>query len=71
MPITINRMCTLVEDSPLGGKWPTPQRGHWFPNIDSVVDFREKIRYLCPENKALVSMMYTYNTLQYIGVICT
>ena len=61
MPITINRICTQVEDSPLGGIWPTPQRGHWFPSVDSVVEFREKIRYLCPENKALVSIYGIYN----------
>lgn len=32
----------------IGGNWPTPQRGHWFPNDGDVATFRDKIRGLCP-----------------------
>lgn len=32
----------------IGGKWPTPQRGHWFPNNADVISMREKIDNLCP-----------------------
>mmetsp|Transcript_4543 Transcript_4543/g.6956 ORF Transcript_4543/g.6956 Transcript_4543/m.6956 type:complete len:421 (+) Transcript_4543:126-1388(+) len=31
----------------VGGEWPTPQRGHWFPNKDDVQSFRSKIASLC------------------------
>ena len=30
-----------------GGKWPTPQRGHWFPKPADVLDFRRNIETLC------------------------
>lgn len=32
----------------LGGEWPTPQRGHWFPNPGDVDSYRNNIRALCP-----------------------
>ena len=32
----------------IGGQWPTPQRGHWFPNPGDIEAFRNKIRLLCP-----------------------
>src|SRR3546814_12536323 len=32
----------------VGGEWPTPQRGHWFPNSGDVADFHRKIERLCP-----------------------
>ncbi len=44
-----------------GGEWPTPQRGHWFPEPDDVTSFREKIKALCPFNDK--SMVRSANTL--------
>lgn len=32
----------------VGGRWPTPQRGHWFPLRGDAEDLRDKIRRLCP-----------------------
>ena len=34
----------------IGGQWPTPQRGHWFPYPGDIESFRNKIRILCPLN---------------------
>lgn len=31
----------------IGGKWPTPQRGHWFPHPSDIAIFRGKIRQWC------------------------
>lgn len=36
----------------IGGMWPTPQRGHWFPNDGDITSFRAKIAMLCPAPKA-------------------
>ncbi len=38
----------------LGGRWPTPQRGSWFPNEGDIDSFRQKIRDACPADKELV-----------------
>ena len=35
----------------VGGEWPTPQRGHWFPHTGDVESFRAKLRELCPPNE--------------------
>lgn len=37
----------------VGGLWPTPQRGHWFPNPGDVSSFRAKIAELCPHPPAV------------------
>jgi len=37
----------------IGGAWPTPQRGHWFPNSGDVDNFRSKIRAMCPADSAV------------------
>ena len=42
-----NDICVKSMGS-IGGKWPTPQRGHWFPNPGDIETFRNKIRLLCP-----------------------
>lgn len=39
-----------------GGKWPTPQRGNWFPNKGDVETFRKKISVLCPCAHVLASL---------------
>ena len=36
----------------IGGLWPTPQRGHWFPDDGDIVNFRSKIRQWCFAGKA-------------------
>jgi len=36
----------------IGGQWPTPQRGHWFPNRGDIESFRNKIRKACPADAA-------------------
>lgn len=38
----------------VGGVWPTPQRGHWFPADGDIIAFRNKIRSLCPADEALL-----------------
>jgi hypothetical protein len=38
----------------IGGDWPTPQRGHWFPNDHDIDLFRKKIELLCPADPALL-----------------
>jgi hypothetical protein len=40
-------VCALYKGS-IGGEWPTPQRGHWFPLPGDVDQYRDKIRMLCP-----------------------
>lgn len=40
----------------IGGNWPTPQRGHWFPNEGDIERFRQKIVALCPADKELLKM---------------
>lgn len=42
----------------VGGEWPTPQRGHWFPTVEDVNSFRSKITNLCPFTDK--SKVYTY-----------
>eukprot|EP01039_Chlorochromonas_danica_P009398 gene9398-10381_t len=32
----------------IGGRWPTIQRGHWFPHKGDVEELRAKIRAVCP-----------------------
>jgi len=32
----------------IGGDWPTPQRGHWFPLPGDVDSFRQSLREACP-----------------------
>ena len=34
--------------------WPTPQRGHWFPNEGDIASFRSKITSLCPADERLL-----------------
>lgn len=36
----------------IGGKWPTIQRGHWFPNSGDVDSFRAKIQSVCSTGAA-------------------
>ena len=38
----------------IGGMWPTPQRGHWFPNEGDIASFRSKIVSLCPPDARLL-----------------
>jgi hypothetical protein len=39
----------------VGGEWPTPQRGHWFPTPEDISSFRSKIVSLCPfQDKTMV-----------------
>lgn len=38
----------------IGGMWPTPQRGHWFPNAEDVDSFRQKLSYLCSRDESLL-----------------
>ena len=38
----------------IGGMWPTPQRGHWFPNEGDIASFRSKIASLCPADERLL-----------------
>jgi hypothetical protein len=33
-----------------GGKWPTPQRGHWFPRPEDVNSFRSTLAALCRDS---------------------
>ena len=40
---------------PLGGNWPTVQRGHWFPNPGDVDTFRRKIVDACPPDRSTVN----------------
>jgi hypothetical protein len=40
----------------LGGKWPTVQRGHWFPNPGDVDVFRERTAILCPSDPAVMAL---------------
>lgn len=47
-------ICARV-DGEVGGVWPTPQRGHWFPSASDVTSFRRKITSLCPKDASLVS----------------
>jgi hypothetical protein len=35
----------------VGGKWPTSQRGHWFPNSGDIHSLRNKIQTVCPLEK--------------------
>ncbi len=45
----------------LGGRWPTPQRGSWFPNEGDIDSFRQKIRDACPADKELVSSIFLFS----------
>lgn len=47
--------CAVFHGS-IGGVWPTPQRGHWFPNSGDVDNFRSKIRAMCPPDLAAPSV---------------
>lgn len=38
----------------IGGMWPTPQRGHWFPNAGDTDTFRQKMKDACPADKTMV-----------------
>lgn len=38
----------------VGGEWPTPQRGHWFPKEGDIERFRKKIIALCPPDEKLL-----------------
>eukprot|EP01040_Poterioochromonas_malhamensis_P007099 gene7099-7666_t len=38
----------------LGGRWPTPQRGSWYPNPGDIETFRQKIKDACPPNPSLL-----------------
>ena len=44
-------VCAVYHGS-VGGVWPTPQRGHWFPRRGDVDNFRSKIRAMCPPEPA-------------------
>jgi len=46
-------LCVWVEGE-VGGSWPTPQRGHWFPLPQDVDSFRQKIASFCPKDASLV-----------------
>jgi hypothetical protein len=39
----------------LGGRWPTPQRGSWYPNEGDIATFRQKIKEACPKNSELLA----------------
>eukprot|EP01041_Mallomonas_annulata_P012370 gene12370-26022_t len=43
----------------LGGEWPTPQRGHWFPHDGDIHTFRQKIMKLCPLKEDLLASKIT------------
>jgi len=47
LPAPTQPVCTRFEAA-VGGLWPTPQRGHWFPNPGDVEALRAKIAWLCP-----------------------
>ena len=52
----------------LGGQWPTPQRGHWFPNPGDIDSYRDNIRALCPvtdEKLKLIKKTKKYKLLIY------
>lgn len=53
-PLTNSEVCMRVVDS-IGGAWPTPQRGHWFPNRGDIASFRQKIREACPADTATLA----------------
>jgi len=53
--------CAVFHGS-LGGVWPTPQRGHWFPNTGDVDNFRAKIRAMCPPDPAAQARSVTLNS---------
>lgn len=38
----------------LKNRWPTPQRGSWFPHEEDITDFRQKIRDACPMDANLM-----------------
>ena len=48
-PPRVADVCVRYQGS-VGGEWPTPQRGHWFPHTGDVQSFRAKLRQLCPPN---------------------
>ena len=43
----------------LGGVFPTPQRGHWFPNPGDIDSFRSKMKRLCPAHVATLESTST------------
>ena len=51
-----NTVCAKYLGS-IGGMWPTPQRGHWFPNAGDTDSFRQKMKDACPADKAMVSCL--------------
>lgn len=53
----------------VGGEWPTPQRGHWFPNNGDIESFRAKIRQLCPMSHDLLSKWKRSKDKKYLLVI--
>lgn len=40
-------------------RWPTPQRGSWFPEEGDVTTFRQKLRNACPRDKEMVSNCFS------------
>ena len=40
----------------LGGKWPTMQRGHWFPEKGDVDVFRKRTAMLCPRDDTAIAL---------------
>jgi hypothetical protein len=55
----------------IGGQWPTPQRGHWFPNPGDISSFRKKLIDICPRDVTLVTYyQYEQRALQLIGTLC-
>jgi hypothetical protein len=56
-----NKVCVMILES-IGGVWPTPQRGHWFPLPGDVTSFREKISFLCPKDEASVVKIIIMNS---------
>jgi hypothetical protein len=45
----------------IGGDWPTPQRGHWFPFPGDVDSFRQSLREACPPHAPQVGVRIIYN----------
>jgi hypothetical protein len=49
-----NNLCVKYAGQ-LGGRWPTPQRGSWYPNPGDIESFRQKIKDACPKNNELLA----------------
>ena len=61
-------ICVKYIDT-IGGKWPTPQRGHWFSNPNDVSTLRQKIDKFCNIKHESTSALSTNNVNLLIYII--